>query len=71
MANIFLSYDRDDEVRARPIAKQLELAGHSVWWDRQIKGGGEFSAEIEAALGQADKVVVLWSERAVRSPPPR
>lgn len=67
MANIFLSYDRDDEVRARPIAKQLELAGHSVWWDRQIKGGGEFSAEIEAALGQADKVVVLWSERAVRS----
>ena len=67
MANIFLSYDRDDEARARPIAKQLELAGHSVWWDRQIKGGGEFSAEIEAALGQADKVVVLWSERAVRS----
>ena len=67
MANIFLSYEREDEVRARPIAKQLELAGHSVWWDRQIKGGGEFSAEIEAALAQADKVVVLWSERAVRS----
>ena len=67
MANIFLSYDRDDEARARPIAKQLELAGHSVWWDRQIKGGGEFSAEIEAALTKADKVVVLWSERAVRS----
>jgi len=67
MANIFLSYDRDDEARARPIAHLLERAGHSVWWDRQIKGGGEFSAEIEAALGQADKVVVLWSEQAVRS----
>ena len=67
MANIFLSYDRDDEARARSIAKLLEQAGHSVWWDRQIKGGGEFSAEIEAALAQADKIVVLWSEEAVRS----
>ena len=67
MANIFLSYDREDEARARPIAKHLELAGHSVWWDRQIKGGGEFSAEIEAALERADSVVVLWSQRAVRS----
>lgn len=67
MANIFLSYDRDDEARARPIAKLVEQAGHSVWWDRQIKGGGEFSAEIEAALAQADKIIVLWSERAVRS----
>jgi tetratricopeptide (TPR) repeat protein len=67
MANIFLSYDRDDEARARPIAALLERAGHSVWWDRQIKGGGEFGAEIEAALNAADKVVVLWSERAARS----
>lgn len=67
MASVFLSYDRDDDARARPIAKQLELAGHSVWWDRQIKGGGEFSAEIEAALERADSVVVLWSERSVRS----
>ena len=68
MASVFLSYDRDDEVRARPIAALLERAGHSVWWDRQIKGGREFAAEIEAALEAAEKVVVLWSERAVKSP---
>lgn len=67
MANIFLSYDRDDEARARPITALLERAGHDVWWDRQIKGGHEFGAEIEAALEAADKVVVLWSQQAVRS----
>lgn len=67
MAKVFLSYDRDDEARARPIAAQLERAGHSVWWDRQIKGGLEFGAEIEAALNDADKIIVLWSERAVKS----
>ena len=64
---MFLSYDRDDEARARPVAALLERAGHSVWWDRQIKGGGEFGAEIEAALNAADKIVVLWSDCAVKS----
>src|SRR3982750_4228702 len=67
MANVFLSYDREDEPRARPIAARLERADHSVWWDRRIKGGREFAAEIEAALNAADKIVVLWSERAVKS----
>ena len=67
MASIFLSYDREDEPRARPVAALLERSGHSVWWDRQITGGREFAAEIEAALDAADKVVVLWSQRAVKS----
>jgi tetratricopeptide (TPR) repeat protein len=67
MADIFLSYDRDDEARARPVAALFERSGHSVWWDRAIKGGHEFGAEIEAALEAADKIVVLWSEHAVRS----
>ena len=67
MARVFLSYDRDDEPRARVVAAALERAGHSVWWDRQIKGGGEFSTEIENALNDADKVVVLWSRSAVKS----
>lgn len=67
MSSIFLSYDRDDEPRARPLAALLERSGHSVWWDRNIKGGGEFGAEIEAALECAEKVVVLWSKQAVKS----
>jgi tetratricopeptide (TPR) repeat protein len=67
MASIFLSYDRDDEARARPVAALLERSGHSVWWDRQIKGGGEFGAEIEAALNAADKIIVLWSQQATKS----
>lgn len=67
MANIFLSYDREDDAQARPIAALLERSGHAVWWDRQIKGGGEFGAEIEAALNAADKIIVLWSQQAIRS----
>jgi hypothetical protein len=67
MASVFLSYDHEDAGRARPIAAALEKAGHSVWWDRHIKGGAQYSKEIEQALELADAVVVLWSERSVES----
>ena len=67
MASVFLSYVREDAEKARSLAAMFERAGHSVWWDRRIKGGAQFSAEIEAALNAAEKVVVLWSAKSVAS----
>jgi len=67
LASVFLSYVREDADKARALAAILERSGHSVWWDRQIKGGAQYSAEIEAALDAAEKVVVLWSAKAVGS----
>src|SRR5688572_27211228 len=67
MASVFLSYDHDDAAKARSIAIALEKAGHSVWWDRHIKGGSQFSMEIEQALNAAAVVVVLWSQQSVGS----
>ena len=67
MAQIFLSYDREDAEKARQIALTLEKAGHSVWWDQHIRGGAQYSQEIDKALKQSDAVVVLWSDRSVQS----
>lgn len=67
MAQIFLSYAREDREFAGRIARVLEQSGHSVWWDRRLDGGEEFSAEIEAALDRADVVVVAWSRESVKS----
>ncbi|MCY7271640.1 MAG: toll/interleukin-1 receptor domain-containing protein, partial [Sphingomonas bacterium] len=67
MASVFLSYDRNDANQARGIAKALERAGNSVWWDRHIQGGTQFSRAIEQALHDADAVVVLWSTESVQS----
>ncbi|HJP68565.1 MAG TPA: toll/interleukin-1 receptor domain-containing protein, partial [Sphingomicrobium sp.] len=67
MASVFLSYVREDADKARALAALLEREGHSVWWDRRIKGGAQFSAEIEAALKAAEKIIVLWSARSVSS----
>ena len=67
MASVFLSYDREDADLARPIAQALVKAGHAVWWDEHIQAGAQYNKEIDAALKQADAVVVLWSERSVDS----
>ena len=68
MADVFLSYSRQDLRRAKPIIKALEAAGLSVWWDRRLIGGSEFSKEIRDELDQAAAVVALWSERSANSP---
>lgn len=65
--SVFLSYAREDEAKAKALARALERAGHEVWWDRHIHGGTEYSAEIEQALEQAESIVVLWSKAAIAS----
>jgi TolB-like protein len=67
MASVFLSYAREDAAKAKTLARAMEAAGHSVWWDNHIRGGAEFAGEIEQALDGADAVVVLWSEASVAS----
>jgi tetratricopeptide (TPR) repeat protein/TolB-like protein len=67
MAKVFLSYSRDDADKVAPLAAALESAGHTVWWDRHISAGDEFSGAIEEALESADVVVVAWTAASVRS----
>lgn len=67
MADIFISYARGDRDRIEKLAGALESEGYSVWWDRQIVGGREFSEEIERELDAAGAVIVAWSETSVKS----
>ncbi|WP_418319967.1 TIR domain-containing protein [Piscinibacter sakaiensis] len=67
MAEIFISYSRDDRDTAHALAVALEAAGLAVWWDRELTGGGDFAAEIERHLIAAPLVIVLWSHTSVQS----
>lgn len=64
---VFFSYSRDDQAQALPIIQAIEAAGYHVWWDGMLEGGTEFLAQTEAALENAEAVVVLWSTKAVGS----
>lgn len=67
MADIFISYARSDQLKIEQLAAALEQAGYSVWWDRHIRAGEEFSRDIEKAIAEAKAVVVAWSKSSVKS----
>ncbi len=67
MADVFISYAREDRSDAAAIAAALEGTGFTVWWDRKIQSGAEFSADIERELIAAKAVIVCWSENGAAS----
>ncbi len=67
MADVFISYASDDRARVEPLAQALEGTGYSVWWDSHIRGGAQFSQEIERETQTAKVVVVVWTEASIKS----
>lgn len=67
MAEIFISYKREDKRHAQAVADLVASRGYSVWWDVDLLSGDMFSKEIERILLQAKAAVVLWSSKSVDS----
>lgn len=67
MADIFLSYDRNDQPQAARLAEALGEGGRTVWWDRTLPPGETFETVIHRELQAAKCVVVLWSAESLRS----
>jgi TolB-like protein len=65
--DIFLSYNREDQARAKVFAEVFEKQGFSVWWDVGLRTGEAYDQVTEKALREARAVVVLWSKRSVES----
>lgn len=67
MADIFLSYAREDQAVARRVARALQTAGFELWWDADLPAHRAYSEVIERNLEEAKAVVVLWSATAGKS----
>jgi len=67
LAQIFLSYSREDIERVRPLVAALEAEGYSLWWDREIPPGADFESSIDREIQDCKCVVVIWTKHAVES----
>lgn len=67
MADIFLSYSREDEARIRGLVSQIEAQGWSVFWDRRIPAGETWRSHIGSALQDSRCIVVAWSKHSIES----
>jgi len=67
MADIFLSYAKEDREVARGLSRRLIQAGWTVWWDRRVPAGRTWRQMLEAALRDMRCMVVLWSSHSIES----
>jgi hypothetical protein len=67
MADVFISYASTERTRTGALAAALEAAGYTVWWDKRLLAGDEFSREIEQQIAAASVVLVLWTRASVDS----
>ncbi len=67
LPDIFLSYNRVDQPRAKLFADAFAAEGFDVWWDATLRSGEAYDEVTETALRTAKAVVVLWSPRSVVS----
>jgi hypothetical protein len=67
MADVFVSYAREDEARVAGLVRALQSHGLGVFWDRQIPPGRTWREHIGAQLAGARCVVVAWSKHSIGS----
>ena len=68
MADIFVSYKKEDAGRVVRIVEGLREAGFSVWWDHGIAPGSQWDQTIQKELNEAKMVVAVWSELSISAP---
>ena len=67
MADIFISYAREDQPRVKPLVRLLERQGWTVFWDLNIPPGDNWRSWIGRHLDEARCLIVAWSIDSIDS----
>lgn len=67
VADIFISYKREERDRCLAIYERLTVLKFNVWFDARLESGTRFRAEIDRELRAAKAVLVLWSPLSCQS----
>ncbi len=65
MADIFISYKRQDSARVEPLVRLLERADYTVWWDEGLEPGDEWFNRILDELECSNLTLGIWSEASI------
>jgi hypothetical protein len=67
LADVFVSYARDDRSRVAAVARVLEASRFSVYWDRHLPAGQRWRQHLKDEIDKARCVIVVWSTTSVDS----
>ena len=69
MAKVFISHRTNDSVQAEQLAKELQTAGHTVWFDEwDIQVGDSIVEKINQGLEMRGYLLMCYSSSTVNSP---
>jgi TPR repeat protein len=67
LADIFISYSKQEPGPTEALAADVEMLGYTTWWDTSLLPGERFPSKIRLELEAAKVVIVIWSESSVKS----
>ena len=67
MADVFISYAREDQAFAQRVAEAVRREGFSVFWDDDLPPHLSYGEVIEEKIGSARAAIVVWSRHAAAS----
>ena len=67
MADVFVSYKREDRRLIELMSQALNDLGLSVWFDYSIEVGEDWAKRIQAELDTAKAIIVCWTPEACQS----
>ncbi len=67
MANIFISYNREDEDKTKALVNDIEELGHTVWFDHELSGGQKWWDAILESIRNCDILVFALSVESLNS----
>jgi hypothetical protein len=67
MADVFISYSKEESDLTIALARDLERVGYTTWWDTSLLPGEEFQQRITEEINKARVVIVIWTAHSVKS----
>jgi hypothetical protein len=64
MADVFISYKREEQQAVERLAQELRRLGLDVWFDASLNAGEAFSDEIDREARAAKAILICWSPAA-------
>lgn len=66
MSDVFIGYAREDRDKAERVAAALASRDITVFWDKLIPGGEDYTEVLEEEVAKAKCVAVLWSRNSIK-----
>ena len=67
MADIFISYARENADMAKVLADYLIEQNYTVWWDRNLLPGQQVNQAISQEIDNSRCVIVIWTKESISS----